>query len=64
MTKLALTFGEQLSLSFGPIRNSNLFSSHWLEHRLCLEPEWQELRAEAEAVLDALVLQSRFTFCR
>jgi hypothetical protein len=36
------------------IRNSHLFSNHWLEHRLPLEPEWDGLRAEAEQVLDRL----------
>ena len=41
-------------LPLGPIRNSHLFSNHWLEHRLPLEPEWDELRAEAERVLDCL----------
>ena len=45
---------EQLTLGFGPLRNSNLFSNHWLEHRLPLEPEWEELRDEAREVLDAL----------
>ena len=47
-------FSEQLPLPLGPIRNSNLFSSHWLEHRLPLEPEWTELRQDAEAILDRL----------
>ncbi len=41
-------------LPFAPIRNSGLFSSHWLEHRLALEPEWQELRPHAADVLDRL----------
>lgn len=45
---------DQLILPFGPIRNSNLFSNHWLENRLGLEPEWNELREEAQRVLDGL----------
>lgn len=45
---------EQAILPLGPIRNSHLFSNHWLEHRLPLEPEWDGLRAEAEQVLDRL----------
>jgi hypothetical protein len=46
---------SQLPLPFSPVRNSELFSNHWLENRLPLEPEWQELRHEAADVLDALV---------
>lgn len=39
-----------------PLRNRNLFSNHWLEQRLPLEPEWVERR---EAAQDALAeLQS------
>jgi type I restriction-modification system DNA methylase subunit len=45
---------EQLSLPFSPIRNSGLFSNHWLEHRLPLEPEWAELREEATNAIHAL----------
>jgi hypothetical protein len=41
-------------LPFGPVHNVGLFSSHWLEHRLELEPEWQELRDEAGGVLKSL----------
>ena len=33
---------DQLSLRLGPVRNSELFSSHWLKTRLPLEPEWTE----------------------
>ena len=39
-------------LPFGSLRNSDLFSNHWLEHRLLLEPEWNDLRAESDAALD------------
>lgn len=45
---------RQLTLSFGPIRNSHLLSSHWLEHRLSLEPEWEEHRKSAEELLGRL----------
>jgi hypothetical protein len=45
---------RQMVLPLGTIRNHHLFSNHWLEHRLRLEPEWQELRDEAEAVLNRL----------
>ncbi len=45
---------QQLKLPLGPIHNSNLFSNHWLEQRLPVEREWEELREEAEAVLDRL----------
>ncbi len=42
---------SQLLLPLGPVRNSELFSNHWLSHRLRLEPEWAELR---DAAVDAL----------
>lgn len=45
---------EQLTLPLGPIHNSNLFSNHWMDHRLPLEPEWNELRLQAHDVLDRL----------
>jgi hypothetical protein len=45
---------EQLSLPLGALRNRALFSGHWLENRLALEPEWAELRDEARGVLDSL----------
>ena len=45
---------RQLSLQFGPIRNRNLLSNHWLEHRLCLEPEWTEFRSTAQNLLRQL----------
>ena len=45
---------EQLTLPLGALRNRALFSSHWLEHRLPLEPEWTELRDKAREVLDSL----------
>ncbi|HEX8342265.1 MAG TPA: DNA methyltransferase [Tepidisphaeraceae bacterium] len=46
---------HQNSFSFHGVRNSELFSNHWLEHRLVLEPEWQSARADANLVLDQLV---------
>ncbi|SRR5712692_5554740 len=46
---------EQLPLPLGHLRNSGLLSSHWLENRLPLEPEWKELRDEAQHVLDQLL---------
>lgn len=45
---------EQLPLPLGALRNRALFSGHWLENRLALEPEWVELRDEARGVLDSL----------
>src|SRR5882724_2462055 len=45
----------QADLPFGPVRNSELFSSHWLENRLPLENEWTSIRSAATAKLDALV---------
>jgi len=41
----------QQHLGYSPVRNKSLFSSHWLENRLRLEPEWDELRDEAIKVL-------------
>ena len=40
--------------AFGPVRNSELFSNHWLEHRLPLEPEWREQAGPARAALERL----------
>ena len=45
---------EQLTLPLGALRNRALFSSHWLENRLPLEPEWAELRDEARDVLESM----------
>lgn len=41
-------------IPFGPVRNADLFSNHWLERRLPLEPEWAALRDEARACLDKI----------
>ncbi len=46
---------EQALFPFSPVRNRGLFSNHWLEHRLCLEPDFEELRDEARASLTKLV---------
>jgi hypothetical protein len=40
------------SLLFEGVFNSDLFSNHWLEHRLVLEPEWGELREQSNVALD------------
>ena len=45
---------SQLKLPFGCVRNSNLFSNHWLEHRLSLEPEWQAKRDAALRCLEII----------
>ena len=39
---------------FSPITNRGVFSSHWLEHRLELEPEWAERADEAADALARL----------
>lgn len=39
---------------FSPVRNRGLFSGHWLEHRLELEPEWTERPEDAGGALAAL----------
>jgi hypothetical protein len=44
----------QSHLLLTSLRNRDLFSSHWLEKRLPLEPEWNELRENARSVLIAL----------
>ena len=46
---------QQLVLSFLGVRNSELFSNHWLEHRLVLEPEWANSQDTADAALNQLV---------
>ena len=45
----------QLTLPFGPIVNREFFSNHWLDHRLPLEPEWNEHRASAIVAAEALI---------
>jgi hypothetical protein len=45
---------RQGNLPFGPVVNSGLFSNHWLEHRLRLEPDWKEQQARALQALQAL----------
>ena len=50
----------QLALPLGPIVNREFLSNHWLEHRLPLEPEWQELRGKSiEAARKLLTLWKR-----
>ncbi len=36
---------------FSPIHNSGVFSAHWLENRLTLEPEWHEVGDEVNESL-------------
>jgi hypothetical protein len=42
---------EQLTLSFGSLRNFFLFSNHCLESRLREEPAWTQCREEAGKAL-------------
>ncbi|MEO0696962.1 MAG: Eco57I restriction-modification methylase domain-containing protein [Pseudomonadota bacterium] len=55
---------DQLVLPFGPIRNSEFLSNHWLEHRLPLEPEWNELEEAAGEAAERLVELWRTEQCR
>lgn len=45
---------QQIPLPFAPFSNSGLFSTHWLTHRIQLEPEWVELRDAAKRALSEL----------
>ena len=54
-SKTRLTSRKQRELPFSPLRNSELFSNHWLANRLPLEPEWNEVRQQARQVLEKLV---------
>jgi type I restriction-modification system DNA methylase subunit len=47
---------RQLLLPLYPLVNKNFLSSHWLEHRLSLEPEWKEYQSPAQEVLKRLLL--------
>lgn len=49
------TVRGQSTLPFSTVRNSELFSNHWITNRLPLEPEWQECREEAENCLEQLI---------
>jgi hypothetical protein len=46
---------RQMILPLSSLRNSNFLSNHWLEHRLPLEPEWQEHQAAANDALQRLL---------
>ena len=46
---------QQFTLPFGPIYNRDFLSNHWLERRLPLEPEWQELREQAKNLAHTLL---------
>jgi hypothetical protein len=45
---------RQAELPVAHVRNRGLFSNHWFERRLSLEPEWRELRPSAIACLNSL----------
>lgn len=49
---LSSSSNHQAALNFSALRNSELFSAHWLELRLPLEPEWRELSEDAARALD------------
>ncbi len=46
---------EQLTLPFGPIRNREFLSNHWLEHRLPLKREWRSLQGRAKEAAQKLI---------
>jgi len=46
--------GRQRRIQFNPVKNVELLSSHWLENRLPLEPEWREFAGRARETLDQL----------
>jgi hypothetical protein len=45
----------QLALRLSPLNNSELFSNHWLQKRLLLEPEWNAQEERAIQVLEKLL---------
>ena len=45
---------RQATIQFSPVKNFGLLSSHWIENRLRLEPEWNEYEAQARETLDKL----------
>jgi hypothetical protein len=53
--KVIVPNDKQLLLPFGPLRNRELLSNHWLEHRLPLEPEWREVREQASKAAQELI---------
>lgn len=46
---------RQTLLPFAHVRNRGLFSNHWFENRLPLEPEWSNAREAAVAAFDIVV---------
>jgi Eco57I restriction-modification methylase len=46
---------RQLLLALSPLRNRDFLSNHWLEHRLPLEPEWNEYKEKATIAFDHLL---------
>lgn len=55
---------RQAALPFSPVRNREFLSNHWLEHRMPLEPEWQEQRTAAIESLKRLLLLWRVETAR
>ena len=53
--RTAIPDDQQLVLPLYPLRNSEFLSNHWLEHRLCLEPEWREYAQHAQEVMGKLM---------
>ena len=46
---------RQLPLPFSALRNSEFLANHWFEHRLPLEPEWQNVRPDLAKIASALL---------
>ncbi len=62
--KIVVPDERQETLPLSPVRNREFLSNHWLEHRMPLEPEWQEQRAAAIASLERLVALWRVQVAR
>ena len=46
---------RQMILPLSPVRNRDFLSNHWIEHRLPIEPEWQEYQEAANGILKQLL---------
>lgn len=55
MPKNSYDSKTQLLLPLSAVRNRHLFSNHWIENRLPLEPEWVELQNDSRIVLSRLL---------
>ncbi len=55
---------RQVSLQFGPIRNSDFLSSHWIERRLIDEPEWRAFEEQANDALKVVAAIWEVEKCR